>query len=156
MSDAFYDDDNFSDEFTPDKDLKLGVWTQLLTYAQRYPKDLVLLALCAVVVGIAEISFPLVTRWVIDDIGLYGQDIDLLGYGALYGILCVALGTAVLGFLWFGGKLRSHMSHDIRRDGFANLETDRVDWIQGSARFLEDVSNRAPANLGEFILGKSE
>ena len=122
MSDAFYDDDNFSDEFTPDRDLKLGVWTQLLTYARRYPKDLVLLALCAVVVGIAEISFPLVTRWVIDDIGLYGQDIDLLGYGALYGVLCVALGTAVLGFLWFGGKLRSHISHDIRRDGFANLQ----------------------------------
>ena len=38
MSEAFYDDDNFSDEFTPDKDLKLGVWTQLLAYARGYQK----------------------------------------------------------------------------------------------------------------------
>jgi hypothetical protein len=30
MSDAFYDDDNVIDEFTPDKDLKMGVWTHLL------------------------------------------------------------------------------------------------------------------------------
>ena len=50
MSDAFYDDDNVIDEFTPDKDLKMGVWTHLLKYARRYPKDLVCLAICAVVV----------------------------------------------------------------------------------------------------------
>ena len=122
MTDAFYDDDNTLDEFSPDKDLKLGVWSQLARYALCYPQDLIMLALCAVLVGICEITFPLVTRWVIDDIGSLGAAIDLVFYSGLYGLLCLGLGVGVVGFLWFGGKLRSHMSHDIRRDGFENLQ----------------------------------
>ena len=26
------------------------------------------------------------------------------------------------GFIWMGGKIRTHVSHDIRRDGFDNLQ----------------------------------
>jgi len=122
MTDAFYDDDNFKDEFSADQDIALGVWSELLSFALRYPLDLVMLAICAIVVGIAELSFPLVTRWVIDDIAVLGAEIELLPYALFYAGLCVALGIGVLGFLWFGGKLRSHVSHDIRAAGFFNLQ----------------------------------
>ncbi|MGB2392050.1 MAG: ABC transporter transmembrane domain-containing protein, partial [Pseudomonadales bacterium] len=122
MTDAFYDDDNTLDEFSPDRDLKFGVWSQLARYALCYRGDLIMLGLCAVLVGVCEITFPLVTRWVIDDIGAIGAAVDLVFYGTIYGLLCLGLGIGVLGFLWFGGKLRSHMSHDIRRDGFENLQ----------------------------------
>ena len=122
MTDAYYDDDNFTDEFSTDQDITLGVWSTLLRFALRYPVDLVFLGLSAVVVGIAEISFPLVTRAVIDDAAALGLELDLSGYAFLYAGLCIALGVSVVGFLWFGGKLRSHMSHDIRAAGFENLQ----------------------------------
>ena len=122
MTDAYYDDDNFTDEFSTDQDITLGVWSTLLRFALRYPVDLVFLGLSAVVVGIAEISFPLVTRAVIDDAAALGLELDLSGYAFLYAGLCIALGVSVGGFLWFGGKLRSHMSHDIRAAGFENLQ----------------------------------
>ncbi len=32
------------------------------------------------------------------------------------------LGCSVAGFIWFGGKLRTHIAHVIRMDGFCNLQ----------------------------------
>ena len=37
MTDAFYDDDNTLDEFSPDKDRRLAVWSQLARCALCYP-----------------------------------------------------------------------------------------------------------------------
>ena len=55
--------------------------------------------------------------------GVYEQGRDYpLSAGLAYFGLCVALGVSVLGFIWYGGKLRAHISHDIREDGFANLQ----------------------------------
>ena len=45
MSDAFYDDENFSDEFVEaDGSVDLSIWRQLLDYALAYPRDLSVLA----------------------------------------------------------------------------------------------------------------
>ncbi len=123
MSDAFYDDENFSDEFVEaDGSVDLGIWRQLLDYALAYPRDLSVLAGCAVVVALCEISFPLITKEVVDGVYEQGRDYPLFSAGLAYFGLCVALGVSVLGFIWYGGKLRAHISHDIREDGFANLQ----------------------------------
>jgi ATP-binding cassette subfamily B protein len=38
-------------------------------------------------------------------------------------VLCAAtLACSIGGFIWMGGKIRTHVSHDIRRDGFENLQ----------------------------------
>ena len=125
MSDAYFDDENYGDEFESSgkpAGVNLGIWKQLLTYATYYRTDVILLACCAFVVAICEIAFPLITRSVIDEITEKGIETDLLNYGGIYAGFCLALALAVIGFLWFGGKLRSHISHDIRRDGFKNLQ----------------------------------
>ena len=44
----------------------------------------------------------------------------------------------------------------VEGDGFADLETDRVDGIQGAARFLEDVGDGAAADFGQLVLGQGE
>lgn len=124
MSD-FFDDENYNDGFDDDsfeEGIRLELWRHLLGYALAYRRDVTLLAICAVSVAIAEIAFPLITRQVIDEVGRVGSDLDLVYYGALYGGFTVLLGVAVTGFIWFAGKLRSHISHDIRRDGFKNLQ----------------------------------
>ncbi len=123
MTDAYFDDENFGDEFADaEGSVNLRIWRQLLTYALAYPRDLSVLAVCAIVVALCEISFPLVTKDVVDGVFLLGEDYPLAQAGWLYLALCVALGGAVLGFIWFGGKLRAHISHDIRQEGFKNLQ----------------------------------
>ncbi len=123
MTDAYFDDENFGDEFADaEGSVNLRIWRQLLTYALAYPRDLSVLAVCAIVVALCEISFPLVTKDVVDGVFLSGEDYPLAQAGWLYFALCVALGGAVLGFIWFGGKLRAHISHDIRQEGFKNLQ----------------------------------
>ena len=42
----------------------------------------------------------------------------VLAYGACTITICMAIG----GFIWMGGKIRTHVAHDIRRDGFENLQ----------------------------------
>jgi len=123
MTDAYFDDENFGDEFADaEGSVKFRIWRQLLDYALAYPRDLSVLAVCAIIVALCEISFPLVTKHVVDGVFLSGEDYPLTQAGWLYLALCVALGGAVLGFIWFGGKLRAHISHDIRQDGFKNLQ----------------------------------
>lgn len=123
MSD-FFDDDNYEDGFTEDsfeEGVDLGLWRQLLSYTLHYPFEVSILAVCAVCTAISEVAFPLITRAVIDAIGREGQ-VDLLQYGLLYFAFVILLACSVGGFIWFGGKIRTHVSHDIRQDGFHNLQ----------------------------------
>ncbi|MBC8476630.1 MAG: hypothetical protein H8D52_04750 [Gammaproteobacteria bacterium] len=125
MSEAYFDDENYGDEFESGSNparVNLDIWKQLLAYATYYRSDVIYLACCAFVVATCEITFPLVTRSVIDELTVKGNATDLWFYAGIYAGFCVALALAVIGFLWFGGKLRSHISHDIRRDGFDNLQ----------------------------------
>jgi len=121
----FFDDDNYNDGFAEDSfeaGVDLDLWRQLLGYTLHYPFEVTILALCAICTAIAEVAFPLITRAVIDAVAQEGADIDLLGFGLLYGAFVVLLASSVGGFIWFGGKIRTHVSHDIRKDGFHNLQ----------------------------------
>ena len=81
-----------------------------------------MLALSAFFTPAAEIAFPLITRSVIDEVSARGPDVDLLLYGGWYAFFTVMLACSVVSFVWFGGKLRTHVAHDIRMDGFSNLQ----------------------------------
>jgi ATP-binding cassette subfamily B protein len=125
MSEAYFDDENFNDGFDDDsyhKGMNLDLWRKLLSYALRYRFEVTILALCAFFTAIAEIGFPLITRSVIDAIAADGANADLAWFGMLYAFFTVLLGCSVAGFIWYGGKLRTHIAHDIRMDGFCNLQ----------------------------------
>ncbi len=124
MSD-FFDDENFNDGFNEDSfqhGMNLELWQKLLGYTLHYRFDVSVLAVCAFCVAIAEIAFPLITREVIDAVATTGADTDFVFYGALYFGFVVLLAASVGGFIWFGGKLRTQVGHDIRKDGFQNLQ----------------------------------
>ena len=125
MTDAYFDDENFNDGFDEEsykQGVKLALWKNLLTYALHYRTEVCFLMLSAFAVAAAEVAFPLITRSVIDAVATQGKEIDLLYYGAIYFAFCLLLSVAVGGFFWYGGKLRTHISHDIRMDGFRNLQ----------------------------------
>lgn len=124
MSDAYFDDENFSDGFDEDsfeQGIKLDLWKRLLGYALHYRLDVSVLVCCALAVATAEVAFPMITRSVIDSVA-EGSGIDLMYYAGIYAGFCLLLAVSVGGFFWYGGKLRNQVSHDIRLDGFRNLQ----------------------------------
>ncbi len=125
MSEAYYDDDNYNDGFDENsfqQGMKLTLWKKLFGYTLVYKFELGMLILCAMTTAISEVAFPLITRDVIDSVKLQGANIGLLQYAIAYSAFILLLSLSVGGFLWFGGIIRTHVSHDIRRDGFANLQ----------------------------------
>ena len=69
-----------------------------------------------------DVAFPLLTRGVVDAVAESGLDANLLPWMLGY-LLCTAgIALSIGGFIWMGGKVRTHVSHDIRRDGFENLQ----------------------------------
>ena len=125
MTDIYYDDENFNDGFDDDsynQGMKSELWRRLLGYALAYRFEVSMLALSAFFTAAAEIAFPLITRSVIDEVSARGADVDLLLYGGWYAFFTVMLACSVVSFIWFGGKLRTHVAHDIRMDGFSNLQ----------------------------------
>ncbi|MEM1229098.1 MAG: ABC transporter ATP-binding protein [Pseudomonadota bacterium] len=124
-----YDDDLYQDDFDEQKlasRLDVGLWRALFRYAAAYPGTLWGLGICAALTAVAEVSYPLLTKRVVDQVsetGLTGTSWQALqGTMVLYG-LNTLLATAAIGlFIWFGGKIRTHVSHDIRAAGFANLQ----------------------------------
>jgi ATP-binding cassette, subfamily B, bacterial len=120
-----YDDDNYDDgidEIALASGMRLELWRRLFTYARRYPRHLWTLGVFAVITACVEVSYPLITRAVIDEVAAHGADAQLWLYGLAYAVATIVLALSIGAFIWAGGKLRTHISHDIRRDGFENLQ----------------------------------
>ena len=123
-----YDDENFDDGFDDEAlaaRMNLDLWRKLFAYSLRYPRDLVWLGVFAFFTAAMEVTYPLITKWVVDDVDAAfeaGTTVSLWphvgAYLACTAVICVAIG----GFIWMAGKIRTHISHDIRRDGFDNLQ----------------------------------
>ncbi len=164
MSD-FFDDENYNDGFEEDSyehGMNLDLWRRLLGYTLSYRVEASILGVCAVTTAISEIAFPLITRAVIDQVAESGAALNYWYYGSLYMGFVALLAVSVGGFIWFGGKLRTHVSHDIRADGFANLQRlsfsfydfRPVGWLM--ARMTSDVerlSNILAWGLLDLIWG---
>ena len=120
-----YDDDNFDDGIVDrhtDQKVEVGLWRRLFNYALAYPRELVLVAIFAFVTACMEVMFPLITKMVVDEVAARGAEARLWMYGGLYLLCSAVLGGCIGGFIWMAGKIRTHISHDIRRDAFENLQ----------------------------------
>jgi ATP-binding cassette, subfamily B, bacterial len=120
-----YDDENFDDGFDDEAlaaRFNLPLWKKLFDYAKVYRRELLVLGACAFTTASMEVSFPLITRGVVDEIAAHGVSAALwpwmLAYAACTLVLALSVGT----FIWMGGKIRTWVSHDIRRDGFESLQ----------------------------------
>ncbi len=120
----FFDDENYNDGFNDnlEQGMNLELWRKLLNYTLHYRSEVGILAICAFITAICEISFPLITRSVIDGIAEQGMEFDLFFWGGIYFAFVMLLGISITGFIWFAGVIRNNVSHDIRRDGFLNLQ----------------------------------
>ena len=119
------DDDSRYDGIDEDqaaRRLRVGLWRKLFSYTGPYRRELGVLAVCAVLTAACDVSFTLITRAAIDEAEQTGVNADLLRYGWLYLLNIFVISLGIGAFIWSTGKLRIHISHDIRRDGFENLQ----------------------------------
>ncbi|HPF15118.1 MAG TPA: ABC transporter transmembrane domain-containing protein, partial [Planctomycetota bacterium] len=107
--------------------VRLETWKHLFGFAQAYKPLMGKVALFAFGTGLADISFPLVTKDLVDAITGWreqgsGASPALGGYVWAYLGLTLLLATCVHGFIRSVGRLKTSVSADIRRAGFANLQ----------------------------------
>lgn len=120
-----YDDDNYDDGFDEEalaSHMRLSLWRKLFAYTKPYKRDLARLAAFAMLTAGIDVTYPLLTKGVIDAVAAHGLGADLVPYAWYYLGCTVVFATAIGGFIWTAGKIRTHLSHDIRRDGFENLQ----------------------------------
>ncbi|MEM7218937.1 MAG: ABC transporter ATP-binding protein [Pseudomonadota bacterium] len=120
-----YDDENFDDGFDDEalaRRMNVDLWRQLFGYARRYPRELKLLAAFAVLTACMEVAYPLLTRGVVDEVAANGEQAVLWPWAVAYGVVSALIAFAIGGFVRVGGKIRTHVSYDIRTAGFENLQ----------------------------------
>jgi ATP-binding cassette, subfamily B, bacterial len=105
-----------------DRAIQVDLWRKLFRYTLRYRTRVILFVLSAALVALADIAFPLITRWVVDEVSERGRDARLLPFGLAYLTVSLLCAAGVYSFIHLGGALRTSISHDIRRDGFAKLQ----------------------------------
>ena len=120
-----YDDELFNDGFDDQaaaKGVQAHLWRRLFRYTLIYRFELVVVAVSSVICAFMEASYPLLTKWVVDDVEKNGMEASFVFWGALYLICSLLLAGSVAAFVWAAGKIHAFTSHDIRREAFANLQ----------------------------------
>jgi ATP-binding cassette subfamily B protein len=104
------------------KELDLALWRKLFAYTRPYRRAVAWICVAGVVTAFADTAYPLLTRAVIDDVVAHGVSARLLPYALVWAGITLVLAFCIWGFIWLAGKLRTHISHDIRRAGFEKLQ----------------------------------
>ena len=123
-----YDDENYNDGFDEEalaSHINTDLWKKLFAYARRYPTELKWLAGFAFSTASMEVAYPLLTKGVVDAVDTHlkgGPEPELWVWGVAYFICTLIICLSIGGFIWMAGKIRTHIAHDIRKDGFANLQ----------------------------------
>ncbi len=103
--------------------LDTGLWWQLFRRALRLKRHLVPLAVAAVLIAVCDASFAHITRWVIDGVVRDGANANFTAYAAAYLAATLTLCVCVWTFIEAAGNISNRLAHDIRRDGFAKLQS---------------------------------
>ncbi|MEM9658127.1 MAG: ABC transporter transmembrane domain-containing protein, partial [Planctomycetota bacterium] len=142
--------------------VNLRLWKKLLQYTLGYRRTAITFLFVAFGLATTDLCFPLLTGKVIADVQRNPADVDLAFYASAYAGLTVALCACIWGFICCAGKVRTHVSHDIRRDAFGQLQElsfsffDKkpVGWLM--ARLTSDcqrLSNILAWGVMDFIWG---
>ena len=120
-----YDDELFNDGFDDQaaaEGVQMHLWKRLFRYSLKYRFELAVIAVASICCALTEAAYPLLTKWVVDDVQENGSDASFVFWGLLYLACSLVLAVSVATFVWGAGKIHAYTSHDIRRDAFANLQ----------------------------------
>lgn len=125
MADTYSDMDlSTKDEFRDSENARMDtkLWQRLFGYVLRYKGHLAVVAACGGVLGVTEMAYGLVAKWLVDDIQANGTDTSLGTWTILIVIASVISALMITGFVFLVSKLRAMASYDIRLDAFVNIQ----------------------------------
>lgn len=140
----------------------LRLWRKLLHYTLHYRRTALMFLFVAFGLAGSDLCFPLLTGTLIADVETRGTEVDFSFYAWAYAGMTATLCASIWGFIACAGKIRTHVSHDIRRDAFEQLQQlsfsfydlKPVGWLM--ARLTSDcqrLSNILAWGAMDFIWG---
>jgi ATP-binding cassette subfamily B protein len=120
-----YDDENYDDGFDEARSsaaMQISLWRRLFTFTLPYKAELWVLVVAGSVTALMEMAYPLITKWLIDDVDANGQEADLFFWAIVYLGTCFLMAVSIGSFIWVTSKIRVYASYDIRKAAFANLQ----------------------------------
>ena len=120
-----YDDENYDDgfdELRSSATMQISLWRRLFTFTLPYKAELWVIVVAGSVTALMEMAYPLITKWLIDDVEANGQEADLFFWAMVYLGTCFLMAVSIGSFIWMTSKIRVYASYDIRKAAFANLQ----------------------------------
>ena len=117
MSGGWIDEDDLKEQ-----KLDLRLWKTLIRYTLHYRATAVTFVAVAFGLAASDLGFPLLTGAFISEIESNPQSVNLTFYGIAYSALAISLSVCIWAFVTCAGKIRTSVSHDIRRDAFEKLQ----------------------------------
>ena len=120
-----YDDENYDDGFDEARSsaaMQISLWRRLFTFTLPYKAELWVLVVAGSVTALMEMAYPLITKWLIDDVDANGKEADLFFWAMVYLGTCFFMAVSIGSFIWMTSKIRVYASYDIREAAFANLQ----------------------------------
>ena len=120
-----YDDENYDDGFDEVRSsatMQISLWRRLFTFTLPYKAELWVMVVAGSVTALMEMAYPLITKWLIDDVDANGQEADLFFWAMVYLGTCFLMAVSIGSFIWMTSRIRVYASYDIRKAAFANLQ----------------------------------
>ena len=104
------------------KKVDLSIWKRLLAYAYRNKRLLFSVMFMMVPLAVADVLFPLLTGYAIDNFARPMSSEGLVPFIIVYMLLVVFQSIFVALFVSRAGRLEMAMAYDIRKEGFKKLQ----------------------------------
>lgn len=98
------------------------VWKELFVYLKSFKKDFLKLVLFMVSLAAIDITFPLLTKYAIDNFVVPKQLEGLLWVALAYLGMSIALSLIVYNFIRHAGRMENNMVYKLRKDSFEKLQ----------------------------------
>jgi len=113
---------NYYEEEFEAKKVDIRTWKKLLQYALRHKKQLIVMSLAMVAIAVFDVIIPYMRSYAIDAYILKGTIEGLGFFSSIYFVLSIIVGFIVFIFIYKAGFLETHITYDIRKDAFNNLQ----------------------------------
>ncbi len=99
-----------------------GVWVKMFHYFSDFKKDFMILGFFMITLAATDITFPLLTRYAIDEYVAKKNLQGLTWIAVIFLILAGFLSLMVLFFIRRAGKIEISLQYKMREDGFEKLQ----------------------------------
>jgi ATP-binding cassette subfamily B protein len=155
---SVFQEQNYNNKFD------INLWKKLLKFVKPYRKLVILLSFVMIAVGGIEATFPMLTKYAIDNYIVKKTYNGIGAFGAVYVMFVLIQVFNVWCLIAVAGKLEVSICYDIRKTGFKHLQElsfsyfDKtpIGWIM--ARMTSDISRLSDTlawGLVDMIWGAS-